>query len=318
MDEHALFFFFFFFGILIFLVAHHPPFLNLSPHPECHLTYWESCLLLLSWMLSLQNCPKDVTAAAVFLPRAEVGHDDACLASPHGLLHLPLIGSGRGGRPPEGARPSPHSVSDLCRLLFDYNEAQSFLSPPRARRITPEDELDPLQAIISEFQQGQVKTESQAKDAAGVFQEIERPSEEDNREVLSKFVRHIMREGKRTVAERLVRNSLVEIKRILPDKDPVEVFVSGLNNVKPLVEVRALRKSGKNYQVPVPVTTKRQFFLASKWIRTSALKKKGLNFGERLAAEILDAFNGQGKSIEKRKELHKTAQANRAFSHFKF
>ena len=151
-----------------------------------------------------------------------------------------------------------------------------------------------------------------------MFQEIENSSEKDNKLMLSKFVNHIMRQGKKSVAERLLRNSLMEIKKILPERDPVDVFVAGLNNVKPLVEVRTLRKSGKNYQVPVPVTTKRQFFLASKWIRTSALKKKGMNFGERLASEILDAFNGQGKSIDKRTELHKAAQANRAFSHFKF
>jgi len=179
-------------------------------------------------------------------------------------------------------------------------------------------ELDPLQAIISEYEQNQVKTESTAKDAAGVFSEIENPSEEDNRRVMARFVNHIMREGKKTVAERLVRDSLVEIKRLLPDKDPLDVFIAGINNVKPLVEVRTLRKSGKNYQVPVPVTSNRQFFLAAKWIRASAFKKKGQNFGERLATEILDAFNGQGKSVEKRTELHKTAQANRAFSHFKF
>lgn len=180
------------------------------------------------------------------------------------------------------------------------------------------DEMDPLQAIISEYEKGQNRGESTAKDAAGVFSEIENPTEADSRKVMARFVNHIMREGKKSVAERLVRGSMVEIKRLLPDKDPLEVFISGINNVKPLLEVRTLRRSGKNYQVPVPVTSNRQFFLAAKWIRTSALKKKGKNFGERLASEILDAYNGQGKAVDKRTELHKAAQANRAFSHFKF
>jgi len=134
---------------------------------------------------------------------------------------------------------------------------------------------------------------------------------------LSKFMNVIMESGKKAVAERIIYGALEQVEKKV-GKDPLEVFMVALNNVKPLVEVKSRRVGGANYQVPVEVRPVRRMALAMRWLKESARKRGEKSMAQRLANELLEASEGRGGAMKKRDEVHRMADANKAFSHFRF
>jgi small subunit ribosomal protein S7 len=137
-----------------------------------------------------------------------------------------------------------------------------------------------------------------------------------NQEV-SKFVNVLMTSGKKSVAERLIYGAFDQIQT-KSGKDPIEVFSSALENLKPLVEVKSRRVGGANYQVPVEVRPSRRSALAMRWLRDAARKRGEKSMDLRLAAELMEASENKGSAMKKREEVHRMAEANKAFSHFRF
>ncbi|HMW18730.1 MAG TPA: 30S ribosomal protein S7 [Accumulibacter sp.] len=134
---------------------------------------------------------------------------------------------------------------------------------------------------------------------------------------VSKFVNTIMKSGKKSVAERIVYGAFDQIVS-KTGKEPIEVFSAALGNIKPLVEVKSRRVGGANYQVPVEVRPSRRMALAMRWLRESARKRSEKSMGQRLAAEMLEAAESRGGAVKKRDEVHRMAEANKAFAHFRF
>jgi ribosomal protein S7, bacterial/organelle len=134
---------------------------------------------------------------------------------------------------------------------------------------------------------------------------------------VSKFMNAIMISGKKSVAERIVYGAFEQISR-KSGKDPLEVFSTAMNNVRPIVEVKSRRVGGANYQVPVEVRPSRRTALAMRWVRDAARKRGEKSMDARLAGELLDAAEGRGAAMKKREEVHRMAEANKAFSHFRF
>jgi small subunit ribosomal protein S7 len=130
------------------------------------------------------------------------------------------------------------------------------------------------------------------------------------------MIQHVLRRGKKSTATRLVYEALDLIKE-RSGKNPLEVFETALKNVSPVMEVRPRRVGGATYQVPMEVSASRRLTLAIRWILSAARDRAGHSFSEKLAAELLDAFNETGAAIRKRDETHKMAEANRAFSHYR-
>ncbi len=130
------------------------------------------------------------------------------------------------------------------------------------------------------------------------------------------FINRVMKSGKKSLAARLVYQAFDLIAE-RTGKDPLEVFEKALKNVAPVMEVRPRRVGGATYQVPMEVPPHRQFALACRWIIAAARARSGKSFPEKLAAELLDAYNNQGAAVRKREETHRMAEANRAFSHFR-
>ena len=135
--------------------------------------------------------------------------------------------------------------------------------------------------------------------------------------VVSKFMNNLMIDGKKSVAERIVYNAFERVEGRLK-KAPVEVFHEALDNIKPSVEVRSRRVGGATYQVPVEVRPERREALAIRWLITAAKNRNENTMEERLAGELLDAVNGRGTAVKKREDTHKMAEANRAFSHYRW
>lgn len=135
---------------------------------------------------------------------------------------------------------------------------------------------------------------------------------------LSKFMNVIMEGGKKAVAERIIYGALEIIGEKQKDKDPLEVFNTAINNVKPIVEVKSRRVGGANYQVPVEVRPVRRLALSMRWIKEAARKRGEKSMAQRLANELLEAVEGRGGAMRKRDEVHRMAEANKAFSHFRF
>lgn len=135
---------------------------------------------------------------------------------------------------------------------------------------------------------------------------------------LSKFMNVIMEGGKKAVAERIIYGALDIIGQKQKDKDPLEVFTTAINNVKPVVEVKSRRVGGANYQVPVEVRPVRRLALSMRWIKDAARKRGEKSMAQRLANELLEATEGRGGAMRKRDEVHRMAEANKAFSHFRF
>ena len=135
--------------------------------------------------------------------------------------------------------------------------------------------------------------------------------------ILAIFMNRIMKDGKKSVSEKIVYGAF-DIVSKKTDKSPIEYFHDALNNVKPSLEVRSRRVGGATYQVPMEVRPRRAQALAMKWIVDSAIKRNEKTMRERVASEIMDAFNNKGNAVKKREEIHKMADANRAFSHFRW
>ena len=134
---------------------------------------------------------------------------------------------------------------------------------------------------------------------------------------LSKFINCLMHGGRKATAQRLVYDALKLIEERTKGTPPaIEVFEKAIENVKPRVEVRSKRVGGANYQVPMQVNRRRQMSLAFRWIITAARGEKGKPMSQRLARELFDAFNGEGKAMNTRDQTHRMADANKAFAHF--
>ncbi|HUG33774.1 MAG TPA: 30S ribosomal protein S7 [Anaerolineales bacterium] len=130
------------------------------------------------------------------------------------------------------------------------------------------------------------------------------------------MVQHVLKRGKKSVAVGLVYGAMDLIKE-RTEKNPLDVFEGALKNVSPVMEVRPRRVGGATYQVPMEVSSDRRMTLAIRWILSSANERSGKSFPDKLAGELIDAFNETGASIRKRDETHKMAEANRAFSHYR-
>ena len=134
---------------------------------------------------------------------------------------------------------------------------------------------------------------------------------------LAKFMNVVMLSGKKAVAERIVYGALTQVQT-KTGKEPIEVFNLAINNIKPVVEVKSRRVGGANYQVPVEVRPVRRLALAMRWLREAAKKRGEKSMDLRLAGELLDASEGRGAAMKKREDTHKRAEANKAFSHFRW
>jgi small subunit ribosomal protein S7 len=134
---------------------------------------------------------------------------------------------------------------------------------------------------------------------------------------VSKFVNVLMTGGKKSVAESILYRALEQVEQ-KSGKNPLEVFTTAISNLRPVVEVKSRRVGGANYQVPVEVRPVRRTALAMRWLRDAARKRGEKSMGLRLAAELVEASEGRGSAMKKREEVHRMAEANKAFSHFRF
>ncbi|HWS74056.1 MAG TPA: 30S ribosomal protein S7 [Quisquiliibacterium sp.] len=134
---------------------------------------------------------------------------------------------------------------------------------------------------------------------------------------VSKFVNVLMLDGKKAVAERMLYGAFEQI-RTRSGKDPLEAFGQALQNCRPMVEVKSRRVGGANYQVPVEIRPVRRMALAMRWLREAAKKRGEKSMGQRLANEIMEASENRGGAVKKRDEVHRMAEANKAFAHFRF
>lgn len=135
--------------------------------------------------------------------------------------------------------------------------------------------------------------------------------------VLAKLINTLMWKGKKGKAIRIVYNALEFLKKKV-DGDPIETFHQALSNVKPELEVKSRRVGGATYQVPMEASTHRQQTLAIRWLITGARKRSGKSMSQKLGTELLDAFNSTGTAFKKKEETHRTAEANKAFSHYRW
>jgi small subunit ribosomal protein S7 len=143
------------------------------------------------------------------------------------------------------------------------------------------------------------------------------PDPKFNNIIVAKLINNMMKWGQKSVAEKIFYNSLDLVKEKIND-DPLKVFFKAIDNVKPTLELRARRVGGATYQIPVEVESDRRVSLAIKWMVSFARARKGMPMAQRLANEIIDAYNNTGSAIKKKIDTHKMAEANRAFAHFKW
>lgn len=138
-----------------------------------------------------------------------------------------------------------------------------------------------------------------------------------NSKLVSKLINSVMYDGKKGVAQRIVYSAF-DIVKEKSGKDPLEVYEQAMENIMPVLEVKARRVGGSNYQVPIEVRPERRTALGLRWLTAYARNRSEKTMKERLANEILDASNGQGGAVKKREDTHKMAEANKAFAHFKW
>ena len=150
---------------------------------------------------------------------------------------------------------------------------------------------------------------------AKVQRRVLTPDARYNSEVLAKFINKVMERGKKGVAERIVYGALDSIQQ-RTGRNPLEVFEQALHNATPLIEVKPRRVGGATYQVPVQIEGARRTSLAMRWLLTASRGRNGKSMQEKLANELLDAFNNTGATIKRREDTHRMAEANRAFSHY--
>jgi small subunit ribosomal protein S7 len=143
-----------------------------------------------------------------------------------------------------------------------------------------------------------------------------RPDPRCNSKLVAKFVNCLMVDGKKATAYRVFYDAMDIIGKRVKDAEPLEVFEKAVDNVKPSIEVRSKRVGGSNYQVPMQVNRRRQQSLAIRWILDAARGKKGRPTCQRLAQELMDAYKGEGTACSTRENVHRMADANKAFAHF--
>ena len=143
------------------------------------------------------------------------------------------------------------------------------------------------------------------------------PDQKFNDLEISKFINYLLKEGKKGIAEKIFYTSL-DIVQEKTKKDPVDIFKKALNNAAPHVEVKSRRIGGATYQVPIEVRHARGQSLVMRWLVTNARKRSGRSMIDKLSLEFIDSFNGTGTSVKKREDTHKMAEANKAFSHFRW
>ena len=143
-----------------------------------------------------------------------------------------------------------------------------------------------------------------------------KPDPKYHSRLVSKFINCLMWDGKKSTAQRVFNDAMAIMEKSVEDAGPLEVFEKAINNAKPMIEVRSKRVGGASYQVPMQVSTKRQQSLAFRWILASARSKKGKPMCERLASELMDAYNERGGAMTTRENVHRMAEANKAFAHF--
>ncbi len=136
--------------------------------------------------------------------------------------------------------------------------------------------------------------------------------------LVARFTNGLMKDGKKTVALRMFYEAIDAVGSKIADTEPMAVFETAMENVRPKVEVKSRRVGGATYQVPIEVRPERRNALAIRWIINFAQKRPGQSMSEKLAAEILDAYNNRGAAVKKRDETHKMAEANKAFAHYRW
>ena len=144
------------------------------------------------------------------------------------------------------------------------------------------------------------------------------PDVKYNSELVARLINTLMRNGKKSVAQKIVYGAFDVIKAKKKDMEPLEVFLQAVENIKPKLEVKSRRVGGATYQVPIEVDPERQVALAMRWITTYSRGRKGKSMTESLAGELLDAFENTGSSIKKKEDTFKMAQANKAFAHYRW
>ncbi len=133
---------------------------------------------------------------------------------------------------------------------------------------------------------------------------------------VARLINRVMLNGKKQLAERLVYDGMQKAADRLKVENPLEVFETAFKNIQPHVETRSRRVGGANYQIPFEVRGQRQNHLTTMWFVAACRSRKGISMADRIAAELTDAYNGQGAAVKKREDTHKMAEANRAFAHF--
>lgn len=147
---------------------------------------------------------------------------------------------------------------------------------------------------------------------------VRKPDARYNSELVSHLINMVMKDGKKTVAERIVYSALEKMSEKLEKGNPVDLLLGALENIRPKLEVKSRRVGGATYQVPVEVSFDRQQTLAYRWLIESAQARKGANMADALAAELVDAYNNTGNVVKKRDDVHKMAQSNKAFAHLRW
>ena len=143
-----------------------------------------------------------------------------------------------------------------------------------------------------------------------------KPDRVYNNVMVQKTINRIMLDGKKQIAEKIVYNGMEKAAKKLKVDNPLDVFEQAFKNIQPHVETRSRRVGGANYQIPFEVKGQRQNHLTIMWFVAAARARKGIPMADRLAAELMDAYNQQGSAVKKREDVHKMAEANRAFAHF--
>ncbi|OGY99284.1 MAG: 30S ribosomal protein S7 [Candidatus Liptonbacteria bacterium RIFCSPLOWO2_01_FULL_52_25] len=148
-----------------------------------------------------------------------------------------------------------------------------------------------------------------------VYKKYYSPDMQFDRIELGRFINYVMQDGKKSVAERIVYDAFDKVKEITKG-DPIKVFEKALENVSPALEVKSRRVGGANYQVPTEVRPERRFMLSVRWIIGAARSRKGKGMAIKLADELIAASKNEGTAIKKKQDMHRMAEANRAFAHF--
>ena len=144
------------------------------------------------------------------------------------------------------------------------------------------------------------------------------PDSRYNNRLVQKLINSVMQDGKKSVAERVIYDAFDLMKKSVGTNDVLTVFHKAIENVRPHVELKSRRVGGATYQIPIEVRHDRSLSLALRWIRNSSRARKGAPMSKRISDELLSAFKGEGSAVRKREEIHKMAEANRAFAHYRW